>query len=103
FARGAGSGTRPQLRAPPNLPLAPVQAFSIDDAETTEIDDAFSVAFLPDGGVRVGVHIAAPALTITRDSPLDRIARDRLSTVYMPGDKITMLPPSVIGHYTLAA
>jgi exoribonuclease-2 len=53
--------------------------------------------------VRIGIHIAAPALTIARDSPLDRIARDRLSTVYMPGDKITMLPPSVVEHYTLAA
>jgi len=103
FPHGTGFGDALEPAAPPDLPLAPVQAFSIDDAETTEIDDAFSVAFLPDGGVRVGVHIAAPALTITRDSPLDRIARDRLSTVYMPGDKITMLPPSVIGHYTLAA
>jgi exoribonuclease-2 len=103
FPHGTGFGDAVEFTAPPDLPLASAGAFSIDDAETTEIDDAFSVEFLPGGGVRVGVHIAAPALTIPRDSPLDRIARERLSTVYMPGDKITMLPPAVIEHYTLAA
>ena len=61
------------------------------------------MSWLPDGGIRVGIHIAAPALTIARDSPLEKVARERLSTVYMPGDKITMLPQTVIEHYTLAA
>jgi exoribonuclease-2 len=88
---------------PPDLPLADVAAFSIDDVGTTEIDDAFSVTWLAGGGVRVGIHIAAPALTIARDSALEKIARERLSTVYMPGDKITMLPQTVIERYTLAA
>jgi exoribonuclease-2 len=40
---------------------------------------------------------------IARGSPLDAIARARLSTVYMPGRKITMLPEAVIGRFTLAA
>ena len=92
-----------QAPLPPELPLADATAFSIDDAGTTEIDDAFSVTPLAGGNIRVGIHIAAPALTILRGSPLDRIARDRLSTVYMPGDKITMLPGPVIARYTLAA
>jgi exoribonuclease-2 len=106
FPKGTGFGEAAAavaLDTAPDLPLAEVDAFSIDDAETTEIDDAFSVSPLTDGGVRIGVHIAAPALTIARGSPLDRIARERLSTVYMPGDKITMLPVPVIEHYTLAA
>ena len=103
FPRGTGFPDAGGIAAPPALPLAAVSAFSIDDAGTTEIDDAFSATALPDGGLRVGIHIAAPALTIARDSPLERIARDRLSTVYMPGDKITMLPNAVIGRYTLAA
>jgi exoribonuclease-2 len=103
FPKGTGFGDAIEVDTAPELPLAEVEAFSIDDAETTEIDDAFSVTALPDGAVRIGIHIAAPALTITRGSPLDRIARERLSTVYMPGDKITMLPPSVVEHYTLAA
>jgi exoribonuclease-2 len=85
------------------LPLAQAEAFSIDDAATTEIDDAFSVRPLPDGKIEIGIHIAAPAIAIPRGTPLDAIARARLSTVYMPGRKITMLPEEVIGRFTLAA
>ncbi|NBU26063.1 MAG: RNB domain-containing ribonuclease, partial [Gammaproteobacteria bacterium] len=68
---------------------------------TTEIDDAFSVQPLPGGNTRFGIHIAAPALGVVAGSPLDAAARARLSTVYFPGDKITMLPPTVIDAYTL--
>lgn len=85
------------------LPLATANAFSIDDATTTEIDDAFSVEKLPNGNWRIGVHIAAPALGMPRDSDGDRIAVERLSTVYMPGKKITMLPDSVVEAFTLCA
>ena len=84
-----------------SLPLATVKAFSIDDAGTTEIDDALSVSDLENGGYRVGIHIAAPGLAIAKDDPLDRVARDRMSTVYFPGDKITMLPDSVIKQFSL--
>ena len=86
---------------PPELPLAEVTAFSMDDAATTEIDDAFSVAFREDGSVRVGIHIACPALGLPPGSALDEIARARLSTVYFPGRKFTMLPEAFIRHYTL--
>jgi exoribonuclease II len=87
----------------PELPLAEANAFSIDDAATTEIDDAFSVAQLANGNWRIGVHIAAPALTIAPGSPVDVIAAQRLSTVYMPGSKITMLPDEVVQSFTLNA
>jgi exoribonuclease-2 len=86
-----------------HLPKADVAAFSIDDAHTTEIDDAFSVTPLADGGMRVGIHIAAPGLGFAPDSALGRIARERLSTVYMPGRKLTMLPETVVEQFTLAA
>jgi exoribonuclease-2 len=85
------------------LPLAGVNAFSIDDATTTEIDDAFSVEKLDNGNWRIGVHIAAPTLGMPRDSDGDKIAAQRLSTVYMPGAKITMLPDSVVQAFTLNA
>ena len=88
---------------PGDLPLAEVAAFSVDDAHTTEIDDAFSVTTKPDGGWRIGIHIAAPGLGFAPDSDLGRIARERLSTVYMPGRKITMLPEDIVEHFTLAA
>ena len=91
----------PALKDP--LPLAEVRAFSIDDSATTEIDDALSVQGLGTGTVVFGVHIAAPGLAITPDSALDKVARERLSTVYMPGWKLTMLPDAVVQAYTLTA
>ena len=87
---------------PTALPRAEVAAFSIDDASTTEIDDAFSVTPRAEGGWRIGIHIAAPALGFARGSALDAIARRRLSTVYMPGNKITMLPDEIVQTFTLA-
>jgi exoribonuclease-2 len=103
FPKGTGF---PALQAPPvadALPLAAVQAFSIDDSSTTEIDDALSVQGLGSGTVTVGIHIAAPGLAIAPGSPIDEVARHRLSTVYMPGHKVTMLPDSVVQTYTLEA
>lgn len=85
------------------LPRASVNAFSIDDATTTEIDDAFSLEQLANGNWRVGIHIAAPALGILPNTPIDVIAAQRLSTVYMPGNKITMLPDNVVQAFTLRA
>jgi exoribonuclease-2 len=60
-----------------------------------------SVQGLGSGTVVFGVHIAAPGLAITPDSALDKVARERLSTVYMPGWKLTMLPDEVVQAYTL--
>jgi exoribonuclease-2 len=73
----------------------------VDDISTTEIDDALSVTQLPDGLLRVGIHIAAPGLSVTKDSALDKLARARMSTVYMPGDKIPMQPDEVIAAFSL--
>ena len=101
FPKGTGF---PPLAAPAirdELPLASVQAFSVDDSSTTEIDDALSVQGLGTATVTVGVHIAAPGLAIQTGTPLDNVARQRLSTVYMPGHKITMLPDDVVQAYTL--
>ncbi|WP_256078198.1 ribonuclease catalytic domain-containing protein [Massilia sp. YIM B04103] len=102
FPKGHGFPELAVPQAPANLPLAAVEAFSIDDVTTTEIDDAFSVVHLDGGKVRVGIHIAAPGLGIRPDDAIDKIARGRMSTVYMPGDKITMLPDSIVDAFTLA-
>jgi len=102
FPKGTGF---PKLDAPviaQELPLAPVQAYSIDDSQTTEIDDALSLQGLGTGQVVVGIHIAAPGLAIDPSSAIDNVGRNRLSTVYMPGYKITMLPDEVVQSYTLA-
>ncbi len=88
---------------PDDLPLAEVECFSIDDATTTEVDDAFSLETLNNGNTRLGIHIAAPSLGLPVDSSLDAIVLSRLSTVYMPGSKITMLPENVVKPFSLDA
>ena len=103
FPKGTGFGDLAVPTLSEALPLADVQAFSIDDSQTTEIDDALSVQGLGSGVVTLGIHIAAPALSIQPDSALDQVARQRLSTVYMPGHKITMLPDAVVQAFTLQA
>ena len=103
FPKGTGF---PAIKAPKHseqLPLANVQAFSIDDSATTEIDDALSVCGIGTGTVTLGIHIAAPGLAIEPGSAVDLLGRARLSTVYMPGYKLTMLPDDVVQNYTLLA
>ena len=101
FPKGTGF---PAISAPPindDLPLAPVQAFSIDDSQTTEIDDALSVQGLGTGTVTLGIHIAAPGLAVQPGDAVDQLGRNRMSTVYMPGYKVTMLPDALVQTYTL--
>ena len=102
FPRGVEYQGAIDAKAPVDLPLAAVQAFSIDDATTTEIDDAFSVTHQADGAVEIGIHIAAPALFFGRDSELEKLSAQRMSTVYFPGNKITMLPDAAVALATLA-
>lgn len=95
----------PELPLPkiPELPLAEVEAYSIDNDATTEIDDAFSVKHLEGEVYQFGVHIAAPALVVTKDSELDLAARKRMSTIYLPGKKITMQGANLIEAFSLNA
>ncbi|MEY2802206.1 MAG: hypothetical protein RL513_1791 [Pseudomonadota bacterium] len=101
FPKGTGFAALSAPAISGDLSLAPAPAWSIDDSATTEIDDALSVQGLGTGAVTVGIHIAAPGLALQPATPLDQVARQRLSTVYMPGYKITMLPDEVVQAYTL--
>ncbi len=102
FPRGREYKGLVDTAEPAELPIAAVRAVSIDDATTTEIDDAFSINHFDADHVEIGIHIAAPALYFDNESALEKLANDRLSTVYFPGDKITMLPGDAIVHATLA-
>ena len=101
FPKGTGFAALDVPALTDALPLAQVAAFSIDDSATTEIDDALSVRGLGSGSVTLGIHIAAPGLALQPGGEIDAIARERLSTVYMPGFKITMLPDALVQHFTL--
>lgn len=101
FPGGTAFPPHPVPEAPGGLPLAEASAFSLDDTGTEEIDDAFSVRKLGADALRIGIHIAAPAAGFAPGSALDAIARERLSTAYMPGRKFTMLPEDVIERFSL--
>lgn len=73
-----------------------IKVFSIDGVTTTEIDDAFSVQIVENGYI-IGIHIAAPAM----DPGLGETIAHNISTIYYPGNKITMLPENIIDEYSL--
>ena len=100
FPRGIGFADLPAPHLD-HLPKADVQAFSIDDDCTTEVDDAISLVDLGSGAKRIGIHIAAPALAVEPGSTIEKVIMNRLSTVYFPGDKITMLPDNWISAFSL--
>ena len=83
---------------PTTLPEA-TEAFSIDDAGTVEIDDAFSVSEEENGDWRIGIHIAVPALC--ECEKIAAIAKQRLISVYFPDEKYPMLPADAIAQYSL--
>ncbi|HEZ0828943.1 TPA: VacB/RNase II family 3'-5' exoribonuclease [Neisseria meningitidis] len=102
FPKGTGFPDLP-LPEMPDLPKADVTAFSIDDESTTEVDDALSLTDLGNGMKRVGIHIAAPSLAIKPGDKMEQIIMQRLSTVYFPNSKITMLPENWIAAFSLDA
>ena len=82
-----------------DLPLADAHAFSIDEAGTFEVDDAFSVTPQEEGAL-IGIHIAVPAL----DDKLfdeDVYKNHRLTSVYFPNAKHPMLSAEHIDAYSL--
>jgi len=103
FPRGVDFPAIPELPKFEDLPVADVVAYSMDDSATTEVDDAISVTELGDDLIRLGIHIAAPGLAIERDGEIDRMAHARMSTVYIPGYKIPMLPNELISAFSLDA
>ncbi|MSQ63902.1 MAG: RNB domain-containing ribonuclease [Betaproteobacteria bacterium] len=103
YPKGTGFPVHETPVPPDDLPLAECAAFSLDDIGTTEIDDAFSVTRVSDDELRIGIHIAAPGLAFAPGSTLDAIARERLSTAYMPGCKFTMLPDDAVACLSLDA
>jgi exoribonuclease II len=72
-----------------------VGAVTIDDDDTVEIDDALSCETLPDGGLRVRIHIALVADFVPQRGPMDREAAARATTVYLPEATIRMLPDRI--------
>ena len=88
-ARGA---QRRALDSGPRRDLRELATFTIDPASARDFDDAISAQALPDGQLRVWVHIADVAAHVPLGSLLDGEARRRATSVYVPGAVEPMLP-----------
>ena len=76
--------------------LRTVSTFTIDGADAKDFDDAISLERLQDKGsrgmLRIGVHIADVSYYVAEGTSLDREARERATSVYLPGRVLPMLP-----------
>jgi ribonuclease R len=74
--------------------LRSMATLTIDAPYSRDLDDAIAALPAdPEGGVRVLVSIADVDALIPEDSPLDREARERATSVYLAGRVLPMLPP----------
>ncbi len=75
--------------------LSELYTFTIDGNFTTDFDDALSFEPEPGGGGTLGVHITDAGALIPLGSELDQEALARGSSMYLPDDRLPMLPPSL--------
>lgn len=99
-AERGGVDTRPVALPFPPLPdearldLTHLPALAIDDEGSADPDDAIGLEHTPDGW-RLWVHVADVAALVTPDGDLDREARRRGATLYLPDRTIPMLPEAM--------
>lgn len=74
------------------LDLTRLKVYTIDDESTSEIDDGLSWELLADGQQKLWIHIADPTRWLIPEDELDKEARRRGTTVYLPTGMIPMFP-----------
>ena len=82
----------PQIPPEKRLDLTHLPAYAIDDEGSSDPDDAISLESTPDG-YRLWVHVSDVATLVPPDAELDREARRRGATLYLPEGTSPMLPP----------
>ena len=77
------------------MDLRALPIFTIDSAETKDIDDAISLTRTPEGGYELGVHIADVSNYVKPGSELNEEAFNRATSVYYADQVVPMLPKSL--------
>ncbi|KAJ7539993.1 hypothetical protein O6H91_11G117600 [Diphasiastrum complanatum] len=72
--------------------LTSLNVYTIDSDDTKEIDDGLSASLLPDGRIKLWVHVADPTRWINPEHLLEKEARQRGTSVYLPTQTIPMFP-----------
>jgi ribonuclease R len=72
--------------------LTDLTVITIDPVDARDFDDAISLERMENGHWQLGVHIADVAHFVTPKTPLDREARERATSVYLPDRVLPMLP-----------
>jgi ribonuclease R len=85
----------PHGDAGPRRDLTALPTFTIDPPTARDFDDAISAERLDDGAIRVWVHIADVSAHVPPGSLVDREARRRGTSVYVPGKVEPMLPEAL--------
>jgi exoribonuclease-2 len=75
--------------------LTGLDAFTVDSPWTRDYDDALSLRVIGSGLFEVGIHIADAAELVCQGTALDQEAETRASSIYLPDDRVSMLPPSL--------
>lgn len=78
--------------------LRDIPCWTIDPPDAKDFDDAVGIEDLEGGKVRLWVHVADVSHYVTPDSALDRHAKKRATSVYLPGRVLPMLPPRLSDH-----
>lgn len=91
-AKEIGRARVTQAEIQHRMDLRGIPIFTIDSAETKDIDDAISLMKLNDGGYELGVHIADVSHYVKPDSALDKEAFERATSIYYADKVIPMLP-----------
>ena len=92
-------GASESLESPPDdeaRVIVPGTAYAIDSEWSSDPDDAISF-----DGTHLWVHIADPASTVMPDSSIDRVARARGATLYIPEGANRMLCEESLADYAL--
>ncbi len=91
-AAKALSGSIPREEIAKRLDLRERVCVTIDPEDAKDFDDAISFEPLGNGKYRLGVHIADVSYYVQENSPLDREAYERGTSVYLVNEVVPMLP-----------